>query len=83
MGHFRFRRTIKIAPGVRLNIGKTGVSTSVGVRGVSLLIVTWLLGTLAHAALAVETARLAERLAGRAAAVGAARHRPLASPDPA
>ncbi len=33
MGHFRFRRTIKIAPGVRLNIGKTGVSTSVGVRG--------------------------------------------------
>ncbi len=33
MGHLRFRRTIKIAPGVRLNIGKTGVSTSVGVRG--------------------------------------------------
>lgn len=33
MGFFRFRRTIKIAPGVRLNIGKTGVSTSVGVRG--------------------------------------------------
>ncbi len=44
---------------------------AVGVRGVSLLMVTWLLGTLAHAALAVETARLAERLAGRAAAVGA------------
>ena len=33
MGHLRFRRTIKIAPGVRLNIGKAGVSTSVGVRG--------------------------------------------------
>lgn len=33
MGAFRFRRTIKIAPGVRLNISKTGVSTSVGVRG--------------------------------------------------
>ena len=30
---FRFRRTIRILPGVRLNIGKTGVSTSVGVRG--------------------------------------------------
>lgn len=30
---FRFRRTIKIAPGVRLNFGKNGVSTSVGKRG--------------------------------------------------
>lgn len=30
---FRFRRSIKILPGVRLNIGKRGVSTSIGVRG--------------------------------------------------
>lgn len=30
---FRFRKTIKVAPGVRLNIGKKGVSTSVGKRG--------------------------------------------------
>lgn len=30
---FRFRRTIKVAPGVRLNIGKKGISTSVGKRG--------------------------------------------------
>lgn len=30
---FRFRRTIKVAPGVRLNIGKKGISTSVGRRG--------------------------------------------------
>lgn len=30
---FRFRRTIKVAPGVRLNIGKNGVSTSIGKRG--------------------------------------------------
>jgi hypothetical protein len=29
---FRFRRSIRIAPGVRRNIGKSGVSTSVGVR---------------------------------------------------
>jgi hypothetical protein len=29
---FRFRRSIRIAPGVRLNIGKRGVSTSVGGR---------------------------------------------------
>lgn len=30
---FRFQRRIKILPGVRLNISKGGVSTSVGVRG--------------------------------------------------
>jgi hypothetical protein len=30
---FRFRRSIRLLPGIRLNIGKRGVSTSVGVRG--------------------------------------------------
>jgi hypothetical protein len=30
---FRFRRSIRILPGLRLNIGKRGVSTSIGVRG--------------------------------------------------
>jgi Protein of unknown function (DUF4236) len=30
---FRFRRSIKIAPGVRINLSKSGVSTSIGVRG--------------------------------------------------
>src|SRR6266404_7138769 len=30
---FRFRRSIKILPGVRLNFGKRGISTSIGVRG--------------------------------------------------
>jgi hypothetical protein len=30
---FRFRRSIKILPGVRLNLSRFGVSTSVGVRG--------------------------------------------------
>jgi len=30
---FRFRRSIRILPGIRLNIGKRGVSTSIGVRG--------------------------------------------------
>lgn len=29
----RFRRSVKILPGVRLNFSKSGVSTSVGVRG--------------------------------------------------
>ncbi len=29
----RFRRTIKIIPGVRLNVTKSGVSTTIGPRG--------------------------------------------------
>lgn len=36
MGFFRFRRSIRILPGVRLNLGKTGISTSIGVRGAQL-----------------------------------------------
>lgn len=43
---FRFRRTIKIAPGVRLNIGKKGVSTSIGKRGAGVTFGTK--GTTAH-----------------------------------
>lgn len=30
---FRFRKSVKIAPGVRLNLSKSGVSTSLGTRG--------------------------------------------------
>ncbi|MFN3627515.1 MAG: DUF4236 domain-containing protein [Parvibaculum sp.] len=33
---FRFRRSMKIAPGVRLNIGKKGGSVSIGPRGAKL-----------------------------------------------
>ena len=33
---FRFQRRIKIAPGVRLNLSKSGISTSVGGRGFTL-----------------------------------------------
>lgn len=32
---FRFRHTLRIAPGIRVNIGKRGVSLSTGVRGAS------------------------------------------------
>ena len=32
---FRFRRSIKLAPGLRLNVGKRGFSVSAGVRGAS------------------------------------------------
>lgn len=30
---WRFRKSIKILPGVRLNISRSGISTSVGIRG--------------------------------------------------
>jgi hypothetical protein len=30
---WRFRRSVKILPGIRLNFSRSGVSTSVGVRG--------------------------------------------------
>ena len=33
MAFFRFRRSIGILPGLRINIGKRGASLSVGVRG--------------------------------------------------
>ena len=33
---FRFRRSIRLAPGLRLNVGKRGVSLSAGVRGASM-----------------------------------------------
>lgn len=33
---FRFRRSIRIAPGLRVNLGKRGVSVSAGVRGATL-----------------------------------------------
>lgn len=32
---FRFRRRLKIAPGVHVNLSKSGVSTSLGARGAS------------------------------------------------
>ncbi len=35
MGFFRFRRTIHIGPGLRINLSESGVSTSVGHRGAS------------------------------------------------
>ena len=33
---FRFRRTVSIFPGVRVNLGKRGVSLSAGIRGANL-----------------------------------------------
>lgn len=34
----RFRRSIKIAPGFRINLGKTGLSMSMGVRGATMTV---------------------------------------------
>lgn len=45
---------------------------ALGLRGPSLLWATWILGGLAHAGLTVEVFRVTRRLAGRAAAYGAA-----------
>ncbi|MFT3775792.1 MAG: hypothetical protein QM820_61375 [Minicystis sp.] len=45
---------------------------ALGLRGPSLLWASWILGGMAHAALAVEVFRLTRRLAGRGAAFGAA-----------
>jgi hypothetical protein len=33
MGYFRFRRSFRLFPGMRINLSKSGVSTSVGRRG--------------------------------------------------
>lgn len=33
MGYFRFRKTFSIFPGVRINLSKTGVSSSIGGNG--------------------------------------------------
>jgi hypothetical protein len=33
MGYFRFRRSFRLFPGLRINLSKSGVSTSVGRRG--------------------------------------------------
>jgi hypothetical protein len=33
MGSFRFRKSIKLAPGLRLNLGKKSIGISAGVRG--------------------------------------------------
>ncbi|WP_210530074.1 DUF4236 domain-containing protein [Rubellimicrobium arenae] len=32
---FRFRRSIRLAPSLRLNLGRTGVSATLGGRGIS------------------------------------------------
>ena len=36
MGYFRFRKTFSVLPGVKVNLSKTGVSTSVGGKGATL-----------------------------------------------
>ena len=33
MGFFRFRRSIRLMPGIRINLGKRSASVSIGVQG--------------------------------------------------
>ena len=33
---FRFRRSVRIIPGIRLNFSKSGISTSLGGRGATI-----------------------------------------------
>lgn len=35
---FRFRKSVKIAPGIKLNLGKNGVSASIGPKGAKVTI---------------------------------------------
>ena len=36
MGYFRFRKSFNVLPGVKINLSKTGVSTSLGGKGATL-----------------------------------------------
>lgn len=36
MGFLRFRRSIKLVPGVRINVSKSGISTSIGKPGATI-----------------------------------------------
>jgi hypothetical protein len=58
----RFRQSIKLAPGLRLNIGKRGVSLSAGVRGASMTFGRN--GTYANAGLPGTGLSVRERIGG-------------------
>lgn len=59
----RFRRTLKIAPGVRLNLTKTGVSARVGPRGAGVTVGTS--GTTVSAGLPGSGLHLSKKLPRR------------------
>jgi hypothetical protein len=65
---FRFRRSVRIMPGVRLNLSKSGISTSLGGRGATLNIGRR--GTRATVGIPGTGLSYSTRLSG------AARHRP-------
>ncbi|PZX40635.1 uncharacterized protein DUF4236 [Roseinatronobacter thiooxidans] len=61
---FRFRRTMKIAPGVRLNLTKTGVSARVGPRGAGVTVGTS--GTTVSAGIPGSGLHVSEKITRRA-----------------
>ena len=65
---FRFRRSIKILPGVRLNLSKSGISTSVGKPGATLNFSSR--GTKATVGLPGTGLSYSEKLSGAPAAPG-------------
>lgn len=74
---FRFRRTMKIAPGVRLNLSKTGVSARVGPRGAGLTVGKS--GTTVSAGIPGSGLHTSQKLtAGKS---GARNHPPAVPPD--
>ena len=61
----RFRRTMKVAPGMRLNLTKTGVSARIGTRGVG--ITTGTSGTTVSAGLPGSGVHVSKKLKKNAA----------------
>lgn len=73
----RFRRTMKIAPGVRLNLTKTGVSARVGPKGVGMTVGAS--GTTLSAGLPGTGIHVSEMLTK--GNVSKAKHRAVSAPD--
>lgn len=78
----RFRRTIKIAPGVRINVTKTGVSARVGPRGAGVTVGTS--GTTVSAGIPGAGLHVSEKVSSKRRRTKAAPpERPVTLPDAA
>lgn len=67
----RFRRSLKLAPGVRLNLSKSGLGVSVGVRGASVSVGPR--GAYANVGIPGTGISYREKLGGKAGSVGSRR----------
>jgi len=64
---FRFRRSIRVAPGIHINLGKTGVHETVGIPGTGL---SYRTGNLADGHQAAPAAADTRPFTGQGAALG-------------